>query len=126
MLRFFRRIRQRLLTDNKFSKYILYAVGEILLVVIGILIALQVDAWQNQRVEAEQEVYYLSRLQGELASNIEIAEELAAFKDFQNKNARLVLGFLNNRIPKDSANQDFFLALEHLTWLYKRNFQKDV
>ena len=49
MLRFFRQIRQRLLTDNKFSKYLLYAIGEILLVVIGILIALQVDNWNEQR-----------------------------------------------------------------------------
>jgi uncharacterized membrane protein YczE len=36
VIRFYRQIRQRLLTDNKFSKYLLYAVGEILLVVIGI------------------------------------------------------------------------------------------
>tara|TARA_R100000935_G_scaffold55682_2_gene85967 strand:+ start:61775 stop:62506 length:732 start_codon:yes stop_codon:yes gene_type:complete len=43
MLKFFRKIRQRLLSDNKFSKYLIYAVGEIILVVIGILIALQVN-----------------------------------------------------------------------------------
>ena len=54
MLRFFRQIRQRLLpiaigTDNKFSKYLLYAVGEILLVVIGILVALQIDNWNEER-----------------------------------------------------------------------------
>jgi hypothetical protein len=47
MLRFFRQIRQRLLTDNKFSKYLLYAVGEILLVMIGILLALQVNNWNE-------------------------------------------------------------------------------
>ncbi len=52
MLRFFRRIRQRLLTDNKFSKYLLYAIGEILLVVVGILIALQVDSWNAERKDA--------------------------------------------------------------------------
>jgi hypothetical protein len=40
MLRFFRKFRQRLLTENKFSKYLLYAIGEIVLVVVGILIAL--------------------------------------------------------------------------------------
>jgi hypothetical protein len=55
MLRFFRQLRQRLLTDNKFSKYLLYAIGEILLVVIGILIALQIDNWneevQNRKIE---------------------------------------------------------------------------
>jgi hypothetical protein len=49
MFRFFRQIRQRLLTDNKFSKYLLYAVGEILLVVIGILIALQVNNWNESK-----------------------------------------------------------------------------
>ena len=40
MIKFFRKIRQRLLTNNKFSKYLLYAIGEIILVVIGILLAL--------------------------------------------------------------------------------------
>ena len=43
MIKLFRKIRQRLLTENKFSKYLLYAIGEILLVVIGILIALQIN-----------------------------------------------------------------------------------
>jgi len=43
MIKFFRKIRQQLLTENKFSKYLLYAIGEIVLVVIGILIALQID-----------------------------------------------------------------------------------
>ena len=43
MIKFFRKIRQRLLTENKFSKYLIYAIGEIILVVIGILIALQVN-----------------------------------------------------------------------------------
>ena len=43
MIRFFRKIRQRLLTENKFSKYLIYAIGEILLVVIGILIALNIN-----------------------------------------------------------------------------------
>ena len=55
MLHFFRQIRQRLLTDNKFSKYLLYAVGEILLVVIGILIALQIDTWNETRKARIQE-----------------------------------------------------------------------
>ena len=59
MIKFFRRIRQRLLSENKFSKYLLYAIGEIVLVVIGILIALQINNWnedkKNNRLE---EAYY--------------------------------------------------------------------
>lgn len=43
MIKFFRKIRQRLLTENKFSKYLLYAIGEIILVVIGILIAININ-----------------------------------------------------------------------------------
>lgn len=38
-----------MLTENKFSKYLLYAVGEILIVVIGILIALQIDTWNEEK-----------------------------------------------------------------------------
>ncbi len=49
MIKFFRKIRQRLLTENKFSKYLLYAVGEIILVIIGILFALQINNWNNEK-----------------------------------------------------------------------------
>ncbi|MCF7560921.1 DUF6090 family protein [Sabulilitoribacter multivorans] len=49
MIKFFRKIRQKLLTENKFSKYLLYAIGEIVLVVIGILIALQINNWNEQK-----------------------------------------------------------------------------
>jgi hypothetical protein len=62
MLRFFRQIRQRLLTENRFSKYLLYAVGEILLVVIGILIALQLDNWNEARRERMQADVFREKL----------------------------------------------------------------
>jgi hypothetical protein len=53
MIKFFRKIRQKLLSDNKFSKYLIYAVGEIVLVVIGILIALQINNWNEKRKSRE-------------------------------------------------------------------------
>ncbi len=71
MLRFFRQIRQRLLTDNKFSKYLLYAVGEILLVVIGILIALQIDNWNEERKASIAEDKALIALKNEFEGNIQ-------------------------------------------------------
>ena len=49
MIRFFRHLRQRLLANDKFSKYLLYAFGEIVLVMIGILLALQVNNWNEER-----------------------------------------------------------------------------
>ena len=51
MIKFFRKIRQKLLSENKFSKYLLYAIGEIILVVIGILIALQIN---NQNIYKQE------------------------------------------------------------------------
>ena len=49
MINFFKKIRKKLLSKNKFSSYIIYAVGEIILVVVGILIALQINNWNESR-----------------------------------------------------------------------------
>jgi hypothetical protein len=50
MIKFFRKIRQGLISESKFSKYLLYAIGEIVLVVIGIFIALQLNLWSENRI----------------------------------------------------------------------------
>ncbi|MBT8306228.1 MAG: hypothetical protein KJN85_04770, partial [Maribacter sp.] len=49
MIKFFRKIRQQLLIENRTGKYLLYAIGEIVLVVIGILIALQINNWNEEK-----------------------------------------------------------------------------
>lgn len=67
MIKFFRKIRHRLITNNKFSKYLLYAIGEIVLVVIGILIALQINNWNEQNKINKTEHKYLKRLVIDLA-----------------------------------------------------------
>lgn len=53
MMKFFRRIRHRLLNANKLGNYLLYAIGEIVLVVIGILIAIQINNW-NEKTKASK------------------------------------------------------------------------
>mgnify|MGYP003642309183 CR=1 FL=1 len=59
MIKFFRKIRQNLLMENKTGKYFKYAIGEILLVVIGILIALQINTWnENRKLDEIKENYY--------------------------------------------------------------------
>jgi hypothetical protein len=62
MIKLFRNIRQKLLNDGKISKYFKYAIGEIFLVVIGILIALQINTWNESRKDKYQEVEYIQRL----------------------------------------------------------------
>ena len=59
MIPFFRKIRKKMADDNKPLKYIRYAVGEIVLVVIGILIAVQINNWNQKRNNAAQELQLL-------------------------------------------------------------------
>ena len=74
MIKFFRKIRQRLLSESKFSKYLLYAIGEIILVVIGILIALQINNWNENKKLQKEEAKLLNALKKEIESNIAIID----------------------------------------------------
>jgi hypothetical protein len=69
-MKLFRKIRQNLLVENQVSKYLLYAIGEIVLVVIGILIALQIDNWNEKSNATEETLTYLITLNAEVESNI--------------------------------------------------------
>lgn len=70
MIKFFRKIRERLLTENKFRKYVAYAIGEIILVVIGILIALQINNWNEERLALNQEKVVIQNLNTEFRENL--------------------------------------------------------
>jgi hypothetical protein len=63
--------------NNKFSGYLLYAVGEIILVVVGILIALQINNWNENRKLRASEVITLKQLNIDLKSNLEEIEQLS-------------------------------------------------
>ena len=62
MIKFFRKIRRKMLTENKFNKYLIYAIGEIALVVIGILIALSLNNWNQKKSERKLESRYIFSL----------------------------------------------------------------
>ena len=76
MIKFFRKIIQKMLTENKFSKYLIYAIGEIILVVIGILIALQINNWNEQCKANQQESLLIRQLQLDVKSNLNKLVEL--------------------------------------------------
>ena len=63
MIKFFRKIRQNLLSEGKTRKYLKYAIGEIIHVVIGILIALQINNWNNNMQQDKLERKYLTKLE---------------------------------------------------------------
>lgn len=70
MIKFFRKVRQRLITENRFSKYLLYAIGEIILVMVGILLALQVNNWNEKRKESKIELDILTGIKNDLDDDI--------------------------------------------------------
>ena len=112
MIKFFRKIRQQLLTENKFSKYLIYAIGEIILVVIGILIALSINNWNEARKSTEQETLYLNRLLTEnkqdiVAFNNNIKELQKGIESVENFSKALKNDAIEDSTLIKSAN-DYF------------------
>ena len=70
MIKFFRKIRQNMIQENKVSKYILYAIGEIVLVVIGILIALSINNWNENRKLQNEELNLLLEVKSNLETTL--------------------------------------------------------
>ena len=69
MIKFFRNSRQKLLIESKFSKYLIYAIGEIVLVVLGILIALQINTWNENRKATNKLEGYTAKLRNDIVSD---------------------------------------------------------
>ena len=71
MIKFFRKIRQKLLSENRVSKYLIYAIGEIFLVVIGILLALQINNWNEENKTYIKQRSYLALVKSEMSNNLD-------------------------------------------------------
>nr|WP_298992236.1 DUF6090 family protein [uncultured Polaribacter sp.] len=69
MIKLFKNLRRKLLNENRFNKYLIYAIGEIVLVVIGILIALQINNWNENRKEKSEVSSVLKNLYDEFTAN---------------------------------------------------------
>ncbi len=110
MIKFFRRIRQKLLSENKFSKYLLYAIGEIVLVVIGILIALQINNWNERRKEETVITKYTKRLIQDLEKDITYYQRLDST---QQKNL-VEIGKIRDTFLLSTNTKGFKYVVEHL------------
>lgn len=100
---FFRKIRWRLARDNQFFKYSRYAIGEIVLVVIGILIALQVNNWNEQRKNTKEVLKILLEVQNDLLMNIENIEITIRHKSTQDS---LISSFLTDTLTLNDLKTD--------------------
>ena len=114
MIRFLRKIRKQLLSESKFSKYLLYAIGEILLVMIGILLALQVNNWNERQKAKEFERKMLSELKSSLEADVGMLEW--AIKENENRiySIEVILEHFDNQLLyQDSLANHFSNAI---TW----------
>ena len=115
MIKFFRKIRQKLLSENKISKYLLYAVGEIVLVVIGILIALQINNSNEARKLRNQELHYLENLKTDLNLNIAELDEYMAIRNSRIESANKVLEHFEGK-PLTDLNDFAFHTTNIYIW----------
>jgi sensor domain CHASE-containing protein len=102
MIKIFRKVRQQLLAGNKFSQYMLYAIGEIILVVIGILIALQINNWNEDRIDRNIETRVLTNILADLISNEEIFQSVEIQIDKQILQTKQFLDIMAEE-PQDSS-----------------------
>ncbi len=111
MIKFFRKIRRSLLSENKFSKYLLYAVGEIILVVIGILIALQINTWNTERIARNEEQTILNQLQSEFQTNlVQLNEKIALHERLIESGHRVLLAIDGTEEIKDQETLNSILS----------------
>jgi len=113
MINFFRNIRQKMINKNKITSYLLYAIGEIILVVIGILIALQINNWNEQNKKKQLKNEYVSSLTNDLSKDtLQLNNRIKANKE------RLI--YLSS--VTDSIRKGFYTKLDDYVQLRLRVF----
>lgn len=94
MIKFFRKIRLNLLSENKFTKYLFYALGEIILVVIGILIALAINNANQNRIKSNNEQTYLTGLEQEFKTSRLKLQELISINKRNCEGSKKILEYI--------------------------------
>lgn len=100
MIKFFRHIRKSIIKENRTSKYLLYAIGEIIFVVIGILIALQINNWNQKRLKHEQLISVYERIVIDIDNNVRQLSRAVAYYDS--------IEYVYKRVINDSITPNLF------------------
>ena len=116
MINFFRRIRKQLLAENKTGKYLKYAIGEILLVMIGILLALQVNNWNESEKQKNFANKILNAITISIKNNIAYYEFVIDYNEDGNQSAEIILNHLDKNLSyHDSLDVHFSKAIQYST-----------
>ena len=100
-----------MLTENKFRKYFLYAIGEIILVVIGILIALQINNWNNQRIDRKLEKDILKEIVSNLDFDLEDIQSRIKENQIFGKHNQKIYEHLKNKTPLTDSLKYYYSYL---------------
>ena len=106
MIKFFRKIRLKTLSENKFGKYLTYAIGEIILVMIGILLALQVNNWNIKRIEKQTEIKFLKGLKNDLQADLKNLKLFIDDKIAKENSAATLLKYSSPQNPNEIRKLD--------------------
>ncbi|MEQ6124186.1 DUF6090 family protein [Pseudotenacibaculum sp. MALMAid0570] len=116
MIKFFRTIRKSLISEGNTSKYLKYAIGEIALVVVGILLALQVSNWNTNLKKEEQELKFLEHIYEDLSGMLsDINSDYHSLKLGDRSHFRILNYIENDLSYKDTMSFDFY-------WLAKDEY----
>ena len=99
MIKFFRKIRQKLLSENKFSKYLIYAIGEIILVVIGILIALSINNWNETKKQEQRAIIYANKIINDIETDLKNVDSLVVIGQRNIKEIENYFNYFENQDP---------------------------
>ena len=105
MIKFFRHIRYNLMSENKTGKYFKYAIGEIILVVIGILIALQINNWNESKNNEQKINKILKQIQKDLLNDIKEAEFISEW--YANLDKELTI-FFSKTLNKENLEKNSY------------------
>jgi len=129
MIKLFRKIRQKMLSENKFRKYITYAVGEVILVVIGILIAVSINNWNQERQLKNEEKVILKNIHTEFLEN---KNALKLGLETNNQSCKATITLLNlvgqkrERIQKQNLDSLIYVMLESDSFTPSENTISDL
>ena len=113
MIKFFRKIRYNLMETGKTGKYLKYAIGEIILVMIGILLALQVNNWNIDRINSNKEATILANIHEEFKVNkIQLERVVKTHQDAHSNTAKIINIFPLTSIPQPGVLD----SLSHYMW----------
>jgi hypothetical protein len=111
MFRLFRKIREDIVSERKTRRYLNYAIGELILVVFGILIALQINNWNEERIEQREIADYAHALIKDLQRDLDMAQIIGIEIDLLINKIDTLAAYIEDRPFEELRNIDLFYLM---------------